>query len=417
MADVVQYIGARYVPLFASPLEWNINTVYEPLTIVIHQGNSYTSRQSVPAGIDITNEDFWALTSNYNAQIEAYRKEVAAFDARISVNTENIEKNTTDIAVNESDIDELNKKGSVVAIIGDSFTDPDFDPQTWVDYLSTPYTIKNYAVRGSGFLTTPGRGRFLDQLDKIKADYPTPGVVKKIIVYGGYNDYNKYLQGTNTINDISAAMFEFIAAVKSYGNTPLELCYCNVGNTASTSSYNRFPRFIKSLKINALQVNAPFHECWKWLMPGNASNFKDDNLHPNRTGQHVIAQHMNAIINDVGNTPNYYSIRSYDNASADVSVAGCKMVLTYQELYFSNGSLHGRLAATVNPSAATRYNFTLQTQNPMCYMGTQTRYAVACDGNIFGSGFYDISTGTLSIFFAEAATVDQNLNFFIVPLE
>ena len=72
----ITYTGARYVPLFATPLEWNKNTTYEPLTIVIHEGNSYTSRQFVPVGVDIANEDFWALTGNYNAQVEQYRQEV-----------------------------------------------------------------------------------------------------------------------------------------------------------------------------------------------------------------------------------------------------------------------------------------------------------------------------------------------------
>lgn len=75
-----QYIGARYVPIFGrkgeTTIEWNNNAPYEPLTIVLHEGNSYTSRQYVPTGIDITNTDFWAETGNYNAQIEQYRKEV-----------------------------------------------------------------------------------------------------------------------------------------------------------------------------------------------------------------------------------------------------------------------------------------------------------------------------------------------------
>lgn len=71
---VRQYIGARYVPLFADPAEWDNQRTYEPLTIVIHNGNSYTSRQYVPTGIDINNNEYWALTGNYNAQVEAYRK-------------------------------------------------------------------------------------------------------------------------------------------------------------------------------------------------------------------------------------------------------------------------------------------------------------------------------------------------------
>lgn len=91
---VTQYIGARYVPLFANPLEWDREKSYEPLTIVYHAGNSYTSRQFVPAGTDITNEAFWAITGNYNAQIEQYRAEVKQFDARIAKNARDISAET-----------------------------------------------------------------------------------------------------------------------------------------------------------------------------------------------------------------------------------------------------------------------------------------------------------------------------------
>lgn len=100
---VRQYIGARYVPLFATPLEWNNKTSYEPLTIVLHEGNSYTSRQFVPTGIDINNDTFWALTGNYNAQIEQYRNEVKKFTEAITTNTNNIDnlKKRFDVYVND----------------------------------------------------------------------------------------------------------------------------------------------------------------------------------------------------------------------------------------------------------------------------------------------------------------------------
>ncbi len=90
-----QYIGARYVPLFAEPLDWNNTTAYEPLTIVYYAGNSYTSRQAVPKGIDITNEKYWALTGNYNAQIEQYRKEVQEHDGKITQNAKDIAAEVT----------------------------------------------------------------------------------------------------------------------------------------------------------------------------------------------------------------------------------------------------------------------------------------------------------------------------------
>ena len=92
---VTQYVGARYVPLFAEPLEWDRNTAYEPLTIVYNNGNSYTSRQYVPTGTDINNEAYWALTGNYNAQIEQYRAEVKQYDARITANDSAIKAEVT----------------------------------------------------------------------------------------------------------------------------------------------------------------------------------------------------------------------------------------------------------------------------------------------------------------------------------
>lgn len=90
MAYTTQYIGSRYVPLFAEPAEWDSARTYEPLTIVIHEGNSYTSRQYVPVGIEITNEKFWALTGNYNAQVEAYRRDVATLGEHVTTNTNDI---------------------------------------------------------------------------------------------------------------------------------------------------------------------------------------------------------------------------------------------------------------------------------------------------------------------------------------
>ena len=81
---VREYIGARYVPLFMG--EWDDTVTYEPLSIVEYQGNSYTSRQYVPTGIEITNDAYWAETGSYNAQVEAYRQEVQTFNGRITAN-------------------------------------------------------------------------------------------------------------------------------------------------------------------------------------------------------------------------------------------------------------------------------------------------------------------------------------------
>lgn len=84
----LQYIGSRYVPKFADPYQWSNANTYEPLTIVTNEGNSFTSKQYVPAGIDISNDEYWIETGNYNAQIEQYRQEVLALQSNIN-NLEN----------------------------------------------------------------------------------------------------------------------------------------------------------------------------------------------------------------------------------------------------------------------------------------------------------------------------------------
>lgn len=81
--SVREYIGARYVPMFADPIEWDITTIYEPLTVVTYQGASYISRREVPDGISLDNEDYWILWADFNAQLQHYIDEVNTFDGRI----------------------------------------------------------------------------------------------------------------------------------------------------------------------------------------------------------------------------------------------------------------------------------------------------------------------------------------------
>ena len=79
-----QYIGSRYVPIFADPIEWDIHKSYESLTIVTHDGESYTSKCNVGPGVDITNTRYWAKTGAYNAQVEQYKNEVKDLSSQVT---------------------------------------------------------------------------------------------------------------------------------------------------------------------------------------------------------------------------------------------------------------------------------------------------------------------------------------------
>lgn len=102
------------MPRFADPAEWSPDRAYEALTIVIHAGDSFTSRQAVPVGASINDQNYWLETGNFNSQIEAYRREVLRFDGRITQNASDIDSLEADTAdlkprmtAAEQDIDDL----------------------------------------------------------------------------------------------------------------------------------------------------------------------------------------------------------------------------------------------------------------------------------------------------------------------
>lgn len=79
-----QYIGMRYVPKFADPIDWDGAKAYENLIIVTYNNESYTSRCPVPPGIDITNTRYWAKTGAYNAQVEQLKGSVEDLSSQVT---------------------------------------------------------------------------------------------------------------------------------------------------------------------------------------------------------------------------------------------------------------------------------------------------------------------------------------------
>ena len=208
--SVREYIGARYVPVFADPIQWDPTLVYEPLTVVTDQGASYVSRRMVPEGILLDNTEYWVLWADFNAQLQHYIDEVDAFDGRIdaledalpiadfsSVNTVSgkfpvvtadiaddavtaakidddavataaIADNAVTYAKLSADVQNVVDKNSLtkMLIIGDSFSSHSSNLQftaTWPAKVadSLGMTLTNLAAPGDGFVQNNG---FLTQL-------------------------------------------------------------------------------------------------------------------------------------------------------------------------------------------------------------------------------------------------------------
>lgn len=76
------YIGARYVPILDGP--WDATKNYEPLIMVTNQGATYLSKTYVPAGTPLTNENFWILSANYNAQFAQLQSQVEQYQTQVN---------------------------------------------------------------------------------------------------------------------------------------------------------------------------------------------------------------------------------------------------------------------------------------------------------------------------------------------
>ena len=323
---VTQYVGARYVPLFAEPLEWDKTKAYEPLTIVLYQGNSYTSRQYVPVGVELTNESFWAETGNYNAQVEQYRQEVKSFDGRITANANAIETETTNrtaaVAAEKTraegeeqtlqeniDAEKTRAEGEEQKLgtklnfeisktmdrkilwIGDSFSSDLHDNKNgnWspVGFLKRVYkmNIVNMAVDGAGFAMGE---TFMTQAQSAtdKESYTD------VVVYGGDND----LYATS-ITDVINAIKEFWEyCISNFPNANFWLFACNTPIKSNFQliynylyySQSKSPRIKVFTNVNAVTL-------------ATNTTQATTNEHPTELGGKFLADYFYKALN--GSTP------------------------------------------------------------------------------------------------------------------
>lgn len=323
---VREYVGARYVPLFADPIEWNDKRTYEPLTIVEHEGNSYTSRQFVPLGIAISNEDFWALTGNYNAQVEQYRQEVLKFDGRIAKNAKDIAKNANDIAAVKNDVDNLESHvGTEFIVIGDSWSDTDPSTTTYIKWPITfqKYTrmnIHNYARNGAsvvGSTPDPGQsGNFLGQVNKAIGDTSFDhSKVELIVIMGGVNDY----RSGRTFSDVADAWSGHIASLTAAFPKARIVSFLNYQIFLSRDEWN-WTNLAK--RIIRERSGCPVHSMIGWV---SGSQFIADKVHPNDAGYRQLCSNMIACC--FGGNPIFVSttirktVAGSGNASMDFIIS------------------------------------------------------------------------------------------------
>lgn len=301
---VRQYVGARYVPVFANPLEWSDTREYEPLTIVTYQGNSYTSMQYVPTSISIADTAYWALTGNFNAQVEAYRAEVRAFDDRINANAAAINANAAAISANAAAIntnaaainanaaaiaqEKTDRTTNVMLAFGDSYgVDTISQGPVWCEITANKLQateLHNYCVGGATFNTTKDKNFFV-QVDKAISEIKNPEYVKYVGIVGGTNDGS---------NSIANAIVSLVAKI----NSAFPNAVIGIGLNASKQdilSYGAKQKRIAALNLNGNFDTPVFIDSVVYTQLANGC-MMDDNIHPTAKGSNRIGTLMTCVL-------------------------------------------------------------------------------------------------------------------------
>lgn len=114
---------------FADPINWNISTQYEPTTIVVDdEGNGYIARKAVPAGIALTDTEYWTRIFNFSDITDTIR-------GGIAVNAG--DSSTAPVALNENDLVWWN--GNIYKVLYNIAAGTAFIEGTNV----IPYTVNN----------------------------------------------------------------------------------------------------------------------------------------------------------------------------------------------------------------------------------------------------------------------------------
>lgn len=281
------YVGARYVPVFAEPMEWSANSQYEPLTIVTYNGNSYTSKTFPPVGTVPTNDTYWAQTGNYDAQIEQYRQETQAVKEEL----DNIQADVSAIQNNKKIFP--NVAITIADSYGTEYTKDGRGVTPWTELLPTllpDFTfLGNFSQSGAGL----GAGTDGDIYTSFTtlANNAVAGIsanlrptVTHIICSGGSND----IRYDNTL--IRQGLNRFVLALRAgFPNAQIWFFCPNVILTG-TASWNTltgrvYPVYTQAMPLYGISLVT---DVWKCIYSGYF--LASDLSHPNTSGQEAISR-------------------------------------------------------------------------------------------------------------------------------
>ena len=262
---------------------WDITKQYAPWTVVSSNNAGYISFKPVPAGIEITNIEYWGLIADYNILITDLSHKISVLENDVATL-----ENTTIPEINnhltriDNYIDSQTARN--IVFIGDSFGTLRNSAnktmfQLAAEYIGCAHTYIN-SISSRGFATTPA---FIDQLADIYTAVEDPTTITDIVVCGGPND------GQFTSTQIDAAIASFCSYAKEHFPN------ANIYIGCEGASQNLHVRY-----VDRLRVLPTYKECYKYgakylhglefvLIPKYQES---DGLHPLPAGVDILGRHI-----------------------------------------------------------------------------------------------------------------------------
>lgn len=222
----------------------------------------------------------------------------------LAVNLSEINSKITDLTNNitslSNSLDSKVKKIKNVVCIGDSYLEgytPDGTITGWGDRLASlsGWTVHKYYKGGAGFTNTVDNINFTSLLNSAKNGVPDANAIDLVIVAGGYNEGNN-IGRNNVKNWVDTARNYFPNAIIAVGYIAVHGKRSVYSVNASVSAYTQ--------EISGCMSLGDLSGA---LITDLTLNVSSDGIHPNGTGQSMIAS---AIYNAVRGVRHVTNIRS-----------------------------------------------------------------------------------------------------------
>lgn len=334
---MLQYIGARYVPIFyvnsvdPTSSEWENNVTYEPMTWVsLPNGHMYISKKEVPTSIGspVSNPEYWLEAGQYNAYIQLLQDQIDNMqDGTIPGSLQDQINDIKDPTIPGSIQDQINdmKDGTIPGSLQDQITSNDTDianiqkaMKRTAIYIGNSFTYGNGSSSGNRGLFALTKDLLFDQAYMYQAgahglvnyqafttnfltllqnaiasgDFNNNDITDVIFI-GAYGDVRAYDSGitessflTNciAIRTLIDNTFPNIKKV-SYINAHAQYSFHAEGYLTNSSSPYRVNKMLARV---CARSNIDYLGWIGWPLMYNTSFFATDNIHPNDNGYDIL---------------------------------------------------------------------------------------------------------------------------------